>query len=523
MRNIEALPQVQSPEEETPNSGVVSERERKINEAREVERAVMEIRAERAKLSSRLRPYVLLAAKTIGFAGGIAAGGSAGYLTADRYLEDRKNHEAASRAEVEQLRAETTRLQAEIEARKASEVTLVKAAEGKMITVNLSGMDHAMTPEMMGRIINETYPSGWTKNVSSIVASPEREKLSKEYGIEGHAAATTEKMEQGGDIITYYADASKDAGDNLSDTLPHELAHSLDWDHPWPLDKEKGELVKAKITERLKTGNRYMSSYVEGINNQNKVIEQSWKRDEYWAVVHAVYFGTQEPLEFLPDEDFKMVEDVVNLVQPGFNRDAAWERRRQLLDAAARVRFGERLGDFMDKLKDEDMIYRNDLREKLEGAWLERHFPMPKEVQAAGRLALRDFLNRWAETVETRTVALDQLVIACSLHGLATEIGDGVYLGDVTKGATKLAGAVHSAVNLDEATVAMIRKEYEEISAKLPVVPGVRLQAGELEKLMELDTRWHNKSAIIDVMLFRPAAGDRPLAAELRAGMMSSK
>jgi hypothetical protein len=406
--------------------------------------------------------------------------------------------------------------QAAAQQKAAIEARQVYGAEFKKIEIDLTGLDRAATPERMKRIIEETFPKDWMRNTASVTFKPQRRLMPKSYGMEGQAAAER-SVTMRGDHITFYISSESDIWVTFNLILAHEVAHTMDWKHPWYPGHEQALKIKEATEKRLDAKNVHPSEYLADIKNADKSVERKNKLNEYPAIVAEDYIGSAEPQEHMVSEDIAIAEAITKMTDPSFDRDAAWEKRRQILDEMASEHFAERLSVFLTHLPSNEVVPRlPDMKERLERAWLTLKEAKAPGAEAAGRAALADYLRRWSGSAEERQTATDQLIQYQAFQRLATVIGDGSFMRDFEVPTDLLAQLFPNANNLDPKTNDKIRDEFAALTDLHKVRYGARLEDGEYARLMDLGKGWEDPTVLISTMGYRPAVADRPLAAITR-------
>lgn len=375
---------------------------------------------------------------------------------------------------------------------------------------DLTGLDKAATPERMARLMRETMPKGWTHNLKKVVFEPKAPSEDDSYGIEGGITLAEATMEADGkDVITFFASSIGDAKTNVSGNMFHELAHTLDWRHRWPLKPAEAEAMTTKVAKRLSEKDRFHSSYVEAINNPNKSIEREDKTVEYWAEISEAYFNLPDPEEVLPQEDLATVTEFVVRLDPHFEPAQAWEKRRAILDEMANENFSERLDTFLTHLPTAKEGGPNlpDLKERLQRHWLDNRFPVAAERQQEGRRALHDFVKRWSGKADDRAAVILMLEEKHVLDTFVRGIGDGTYVDDTPVEVTELCS-----VEIADYADTEIHREFRELEGRFSLPTDLRLAPGEYAELMLNDEVWPDPTYLISVMGYRPAETDKPLA-----------
>jgi hypothetical protein len=115
---------------------------------------------------------------------------------------------------------------------------------------------------------------------------------------------------------------------NLGDMLPHEIAHANDWNRSKTMSLEERAELLHRVLERVQSADRYKSSYVESINNEDKQLELKEKVNEYWAEVASAYLRCDPNLNY---KDIAIVHDLITKSDPNFDRQAMKNLRENLI------------------------------------------------------------------------------------------------------------------------------------------------------------------------------------------------
>lgn len=203
--------------------------------------------------------------------------------------------------------------------------------EDKLVIKNDKRED-TVTVEILNKIINETYPKDWfNREVRQI-------KLTNSKDGATHAQSqytNGNKFEEAARMSRYINEMvlrnySLKTPWFLFHTLSHEASHANDWEANEDLTSVERVDLLLKINNRIKSPNRFISSYVEGINNDNKETEGYLKCVEYFAEICGEYFTFGK--KNLNMEDVGIIEFVVNKKDLNFNIDVAINKRLAIIN-----------------------------------------------------------------------------------------------------------------------------------------------------------------------------------------------
>ncbi len=173
------------------------------------------------------------------------------------------------------------------------------------------------------------FPQQWVeKEIKTIKQVEEVKRVGSHYGLKGNwktVATTTRKLFLREDI-TFYKDSETNLEEFLH-TLSHEIGHANDWESDNEMDAtERVDLLLA-IRERLQSKDRYVSDYVESIENKDKQEELYLKAVEYWAEICAAYFSDPENLNY---KDFVLVNNTIKKHEPDYD-SSKWQEAKAKL------------------------------------------------------------------------------------------------------------------------------------------------------------------------------------------------
>lgn len=191
------------------------------------------------------------------------------------------------------------------------------------------------------RYLHEGYPRFMTARgtVARITYLDERHPMPESYGLrsDAHAAATcTNAPNREAAVITYYRDAFANEDDvfdqsvperrilALRDTLPHELAHAVDWQDMADIDPARRVEILYRLT-RLVEDEQYMLrfGYAEDIENPDPQERLRLRATEYFADLVAEVLAHPSSAE---DAEEAIFNTALNLAVNRAHMPAALER-----------------------------------------------------------------------------------------------------------------------------------------------------------------------------------------------------
>jgi len=206
----------------------------------------------------------------------------------------------------------------------------------------LRALDPEATPERIDAIL-ATFPKGFIEGeVGSIGFKDKKKTPLTKYGkalqtnSEALAHAAGGKMRMKADIVFWAGSKNFDSGYIWGRTLLHEVAHAVDWRNSHKLEFMERDSLKRAVYERVGATDRFRSTYVETISNDDAQTERDVKAREYWAEIVAAYLSGD--LADPQDPDFKLVQGFITEEDPTFDRDQALVRRQLVLRETAQDR-----------------------------------------------------------------------------------------------------------------------------------------------------------------------------------------
>ncbi len=186
------------------------------------------------------------------------------------------------------------------------------------------------------RILAETYPKGWIRGeVASVEQLPDTQLMGDRYGLgkDAESVATHYKGGEGGKSKIVFHGISKQgySANEIFGILAHELGHANDWSGDNEMNREEKMDLLLHVGDRLDDEDRYYSSYVEAIQNDDEQRERYLKASEYWAEICEAYFSDPGNMNYT---DYALVEEHLKKQDPNFNRDRAMKLRFELLQSS---------------------------------------------------------------------------------------------------------------------------------------------------------------------------------------------
>lgn len=179
-------------------------------------------------------------------------------------------------------------------------------------------------------IFESTMPRCFVENISTVTYSHVTKSMPERYGITdsmaveaGHADRVVRKIG-----ITKGA-TQLHRSSIANDLFIHESAHLSDWKSNKLLTAKERMNLCYSVIERLKSEDRFKSSYVESIHNSDKQAEMDLKSVEYFAEICSAYFSGD--IISLNDADMKIVEDILMKTDKNFDRISAAEARNKII------------------------------------------------------------------------------------------------------------------------------------------------------------------------------------------------
>lgn len=246
----------------------------------------------------------------------LVTGFSAGKIAESRQTEAKGRDRIASKSKIPKPKSYDERER------------LLKNRRFETETKHIETRDGDIDHETLRTILKETYPIGWVEDEIRIVeSSPKRKPMPAKYGMGGVALASCYRDIDGKSEIVFHVDSRDESKEYVIGTIGHELAHANDWISDDHLTATEGEELRNRIKSRLRSPDRFLSSYVEEINNANEEEELETKAIEYWAEICEQYFDDATKLSV---EDFNIVDGHIKKTDRLFGWLGAKERRYRL-------------------------------------------------------------------------------------------------------------------------------------------------------------------------------------------------
>lgn len=300
--------------------------EQKRDEKAEREKGVLE----RLRTSRAIRPIILALGLGIGASGGMHA-----YQQSQERArieqEGARIEEKVERAE--RLFGEYGKIDAAVTEKEHATETEPLITETSDILLYGHTKLIKVDAKEFKEFLSTTYPKGWVDNeVSSITQSDERKPLGEKYGGAKHATVAAAYIREGerGKIKFYDVTLTNSPSHLLRDVLPHELGHGNDWLSDQEMTYEERLDLQLAVAERLSADDRFQSSYVESIQNDNPQAERCLKALEYWAEICGQYFNDPSKLHY---NDYELVNNCVKAGDPDYDENAANEVRNNFLES----------------------------------------------------------------------------------------------------------------------------------------------------------------------------------------------
>jgi hypothetical protein len=358
--------------------------------------------------------------------------------------------------------------------------------------IDLDKLHPGMSKENVQRLLR-TYPKGWLRNVEEIKFDPNAYPMDEKLD----AKVLGFNVRGGGqDAITFTAFSGYDPRQAIEESGPHEIAHSNDWSSPSELNEAEREEWRGEASTRATAADRVESDYADAV-----VKDAARHRTEYWAEALKIYFKSANPEQELAQGDLNMIEKRIRALDPNFDAVAMAHERRDVLDQIFAENYLRSLETYTEKLAKGIVINGMkvptdpDLKDNLKNAWMTWRYAETPTRAAEGRLEMAEFWQKWSGNAGTKMVAEELISRHRWLEHLAKEISDGVfdkpkqkaYLDSAVLDAEKLIEARYGKDAPDVETIAKVKAEFDELTARHGIIMDTYLQPGEYEKL--LDTR----------------------------------
>lgn len=203
----------------------------------------------------------------------------------------------------------------------------------------LETRDGKLDAKTVRRIILETYPKSWNQEIESVVYKNSADVKSPYTDSKGSSLSVLAWCEGGGGSkkskIVFFNGIKTTGIEYVNHTLLHESAHAaMDWVRSATMSSVERADMALAVAERLRSKDRYKSSYVEKISNPDKQTELYTKAVEYVAEISSQYARDATKLHI---KDFQLVDSQIHKTDPQFNWKDAKQRRDQLIAQALKT------------------------------------------------------------------------------------------------------------------------------------------------------------------------------------------
>ena len=182
----------------------------------------------------------------------------------------------------------------------------------------VKGENGVLEVEQLKQILS-SLPEGWVTNEIIYIGQKEVE-IDKEKAQEKEwsVVARVDRAGPNWDSIWFLEDSSDFSVYYLINTLMHEVAHANDWTSDNEMSFYERLDMLLELTNRYKEDDRYMSTYVEGIEiERDKDNAELYRKvSEYWAEICSQYF---EDPSVLHVKDIQIIEKHINRTDPDFD------------------------------------------------------------------------------------------------------------------------------------------------------------------------------------------------------------
>lgn len=189
----------------------------------------------------------------------------------------------------------------------------------------------SLSNEVVESIIEETLPAGLARSIGEVSYVDIHKSMPLRYGMK-----LAEHSEEAGSASTFRRKIEIVKGAKKSsiswfahELLTHEAFHLGDMESNLFLTVNERIEIYKKILDRVKSGDRFKSNYVESISNPDKRKEMREKVKEYFAEIGSTYLSPDYAL--LPEADRRIVEEFIAKIDPDFDRIEALNKRRKLI------------------------------------------------------------------------------------------------------------------------------------------------------------------------------------------------
>ncbi|MFA6397594.1 MAG: hypothetical protein WDK96_01960 [Candidatus Paceibacterota bacterium] len=207
----------------------------------------------------------------------------------------------------------------------------ISEKEDKPISVsNLVCGKDTLPAEVFHKILEQTYPKNWINSeITEIKQENMTEEIPKSYGINDDQKAWA-LTNDNSKIIFFEPSFRFNFSENINTAFSHEAGHCNSWECINNLSIEQRLDFLLYILDRVQSEDRYLSSYVESINSEDKKNELYNKATEYWAVICEVYFSGN--IQNLNIKDIQIIETIIKTKDPNFDVYKALQKRTNSLN-----------------------------------------------------------------------------------------------------------------------------------------------------------------------------------------------
>jgi len=213
----------------------------------------------------------------------------------------------------------------------SEETALVDGIKYSQFKVDNYSGTSTLDGEKIGQILHDTFPKGWLE-VRQVIQQDITDDVPEQYGLkEGLKSLASCSQIGESSIIFYQGSRQYRLSFLISDVMAHELGHANDWHSDEQLDYSERQKLLLAIGNRIKSEDRYLSDYVESINNEDKKTENHLKASEYWAEICSQYFTAPEWMNI---KDYLLVDGVVRKADPDYQPAEMAQKRWDMIEQA---------------------------------------------------------------------------------------------------------------------------------------------------------------------------------------------
>ncbi|MBI3633438.1 MAG: hypothetical protein HY226_04050 [Candidatus Vogelbacteria bacterium] len=222
----------------------------------------------------------------------------------------------------------------------AAEMPVIKV-ESRLTPIEVLGFEKFDIPgAVIKKIVEETLPSSISFNVRKITYVDRSIPMPESYGKKVTRVRAAHFDGAEGELLVSRGAKGFPEWWFVNSIIIHELGHASDWHENGSLSIEEKLQLLQEISTRVKSPDRYISSYVEAIENEDKSLEWKEKTIEYFAEIVCAYLSDEYVK--LPGADRKIVWDLIKKFDPKFDREAALVKRRAIVNRLMESYFVEK-------------------------------------------------------------------------------------------------------------------------------------------------------------------------------------